>query len=305
MDVDATPFDDLVNQAEQLTAEFSAEPTFPRVERNLRQLAEVGQQLWSRTALHAPKQTSDVRASVLLGTKGYDLQKVSQKLEMLSGAKAATPVETVTESDTQGFLKSERENAILSVVEEVKKSTMEAVEKLYWERLESEWESEKLKILNSLVGQDKDASDADKSAADTAAPPPEPSANFQDEKEVGNFVSMVTKYVREKRTDQVNRLLGFISDDGCRIPGEIDRNANFKSDEIIARIALECETQGFLEESVQLYDLAGDHDQVLKLLNKLLSTVITHKLEPGSQRDRLENLSLKLAERLVGCTKPR
>ena len=63
---------DLVSQAERMTAEISGELSFPRVERNMRQLAEAGQQLWTRTARGTAsdpvgRSSSDVRASILLG----------------------------------------------------------------------------------------------------------------------------------------------------------------------------------------------------------------------------------------------
>lgn len=293
--MDTTQLDDLVNQAEQLTAEFSGEASFPRVERNLRQLAEAGQQLWARTAQHAPRQTSDVRASVLLGTKGYDLQKVTQKLDSFSNARKATPVETITESDTQGFLKNERESAILSIVEEVKKSAFDAADKNYWDRLERDWEDEKLKILNALVGPGQDASEADISLDTVLKPKPvATSFTFSTPQDEANFVSHVFRLIREKKS--VSNILGYISEDGCRIPGELDQHQT-NCEPILEKIALECEKQGFFEEAIELNDLAYKHNQVILLLNRLLSSVVSEKPSPNSKRDRLEALSLKLAER--------
>ncbi|XP_035209055.1 nuclear pore complex protein Nup93-like isoform X2 [Stegodyphus dumicola] len=152
MDVDGSGFTDLLQQAQQLTADIDGEGELLRVERNLRQIVDAGQQLWSRTTQAASKDACDIKASILLGSKGYDLPKISQKLESLSTARTFEPIEPIRETDIQGFLKNERENAMLSVIEKSKKSTFEKADNVFWETLESEWEQEKLKILNSLVG---------------------------------------------------------------------------------------------------------------------------------------------------------
>lgn len=159
MDVDGAGFSDLLQQAEQLTAEMDGDGELPRVERNLRQILDAGQQLWSRTTQSVSKDTSDVKASILLGSKGYDLPKISQKLEGLSAVKTFEPIEPIRETDIQGFLKNERENAMLSVIEESKKSTFERADRLFWETMESEWEQEKQKILNALMGPSQELLD--------------------------------------------------------------------------------------------------------------------------------------------------
>ncbi|KAI1285383.1 Nuclear pore complex protein Nup93 [Halotydeus destructor] len=287
--MDATPFDDLVNQAEQLTAEFSDESTFPRVERNLKQLAEAGQQLWSRTALHAPKQTADVRASVLLGSKGYDLQKVTQQLDTLSSSKRTAQIETVTEADTQGFLKNERENAILKIVEDVKNATIGAVEKLYWERIGNDWEEEKLRILNSLVPESDRQGDTGLSRTLAG-----PSADFKTPQEEDKFIQSIWSDIRSKKS--VDHLLGYINPSGSRMPGEIDRY-QINPDAVVEKIARKCEEEGFFEEAIRLYDLANNHTKVVKIMNRLLRDVISIKHEAGSERDRFEKLALNLAER--------
>ncbi|XP_055926335.1 nuclear pore complex protein Nup93-like [Argiope bruennichi] len=159
MDVDNTGFTDLLQQAEQLTADIDGEGELPRVERNLRQIVDAGQQLWSRTTQAVSKDTCDIKASILLGSKGYDLPKISQKIESLTTARTFEPIEPIRETDIQGFLKNERENAMLSVIEESKKATFERSDKIFWETLESEWEQEKMKILNALVGPSQELLD--------------------------------------------------------------------------------------------------------------------------------------------------
>ncbi len=59
----STTFGDLLQRAEQLTADMDSGSDLPRVERNLQQLAEAGQRLWSKTAA-LQGDGSDVQAYV-------------------------------------------------------------------------------------------------------------------------------------------------------------------------------------------------------------------------------------------------
>ena len=61
MDMDMDGFGDLVQQAEQLTADMDSGGELPRVERNLTQIMEAAQRMASRAPLGAQDST-DVRA---------------------------------------------------------------------------------------------------------------------------------------------------------------------------------------------------------------------------------------------------
>uniref|UniRef100_A0A2R5LLL6 Nuclear pore protein n=2 Tax=Ornithodoros turicata TaxID=34597 RepID=A0A2R5LLL6_9ACAR len=159
MEEDSTGFGDLLQQAQQLTADIDGYADLPRVQRNLKQILEEGQQLWARTTQLAPKDTTDVKASILLGSKGFDLPKVSQKLDSLSVAKTFEPIEPIQETDIQGFLRNERENAILSVIEESTKTTLQESDKFYWDVAFNNWQKEKQNILNSLLGSSQEVMD--------------------------------------------------------------------------------------------------------------------------------------------------
>ena len=168
-----TDFNDLLQSAEQLTSEFDRfHPTvpehgsgsdLPRVERNLRQLMDVGSQLYSKTAVGAAGSggqaigSQDVKASVLLGSKGVDLPTMANALDSLATqASKGTGFEAsdlgARDTDVAGFLKGEREAAILSVLEETRKETFEAAEKLHWESSLNQWEKTKKQILDDLTG---------------------------------------------------------------------------------------------------------------------------------------------------------
>ncbi|XP_005108355.1 nuclear pore complex protein Nup93 [Aplysia californica] len=156
MNTDTEGFGDLLQQAEQLTADMDSGTDLPHVERNLQQILEAGQRLLSR-ATPATQDNTDVQASILLGSKGFVLPKISERLEGLRAATTFEPLEPVRDTDIQGFLRNERENALLAVIEQTRKNTFEEVERRQWECMENEWEREKQKILNSLLGSGQES----------------------------------------------------------------------------------------------------------------------------------------------------
>lgn len=147
-------FSDLLHRAEQLTADVDPGTELPRIERNLTQLAEASQRLLSKTWTNVGD-SSDIKASLLLSSKGVELPKLTARLESLNATKTFEPIEPVIETDIVGFLKNERENAILATIEESKRATFDNAEKHFWTSLEDEWEREKQKILNSLLAVGK------------------------------------------------------------------------------------------------------------------------------------------------------
>ncbi len=131
----------------------------PRVERNLSQLVEAGQQLFAKTSRDLGGQ--EVKAAILLGSRGVDLPGIHQRLQSLSssaapgGPSAAAaspldPLEPLRDTDIAGFLRSERENALLSVIEETRRDTFEQVERAHWEAASAEWEAAKRDVLQAM-----------------------------------------------------------------------------------------------------------------------------------------------------------
>ena len=214
-----------------------------------------------------------------------NLDHLSQNI--LTGQKeASVSVSPDTSLNLQSFLRSEREKAILSIVEHVKKSTIEKTEQMFNENLEKDWEQEKLRILNSTFAEAADVTIL------TGAQPTDPRPDSQE------ITEKVIGLIRENKP--FSQIMGYMSEDGCRVPGTIDRSRSQRQvDTLITAVANSCENQGFLEEAVQLYDLCGNHSKALEILNSLLSTAIPEARSEGSPRDRLEALALKLAERLA------
>lgn len=159
MDIDdPNDFTSLQQQALQMTADMDTGTDLPRVERNLTQILEAGQRLLSKVG-PISQDATDVKASILLGSKGYDVPKISQKLEGLSAVRTFDSLEPVRDTDIQGFLRNERENALLAVIEQTRNNTFAEAEKRHWKSMEDEWEREKQKILNCLLGSGQDTID--------------------------------------------------------------------------------------------------------------------------------------------------
>nr|KAF6411213.1 nucleoporin 93 [Rousettus aegyptiacus] len=119
--MDPEGFGELLQQAEQLAAETEGISELPHVERNLQEIQQAGERLRSRTLTRTSQETADVKASVLLGSRGLDISHISQRLESLSAATTFEPLEPVKDTDIQGFLKNEKDNALLSAIEESRK----------------------------------------------------------------------------------------------------------------------------------------------------------------------------------------
>ncbi|ESN89906.1 hypothetical protein HELRODRAFT_91231 [Helobdella robusta] len=146
----STGFDDLLNQTHKLRAEMEIGEDFPRIERNLVQIRDAAFKMATKTPSFNAEKT-DIKAALLLSSRGYDVSKSTQKLESLNRTKTFEPLEPIKDVDIQAFLKNEYENAVLTAVEHTKKKTFEEATEAHWEMHEREWEKEKRKIMNSLV----------------------------------------------------------------------------------------------------------------------------------------------------------
>uniref|UniRef100_A0A8C6RVA8 Nuclear pore complex protein Nup93 n=1 Tax=Nannospalax galili TaxID=1026970 RepID=A0A8C6RVA8_NANGA len=155
--MDTEGFGELLQQAEQLAAETEGISELPHVERNLQEIQQAGERLRSRTLTRTSQETADVKASVLLGSRGLDISHISQRLESLSAATTFEPLEPVKDTDIQGFLKNEKDNALLSAIEESRKRTFAMAEEYHRESMLVEWEQVKQRILHTLLASGEDA----------------------------------------------------------------------------------------------------------------------------------------------------
>ena len=106
----------LLQEAEQLTVDIGGDEELPRVKRNLQQIAEAGQRLLSKTPAvqeHSNKINAYINnmtsyeyiglysSSILLSSRGYDVNKLSQRLETLNATKTLEPIEPVSHTDIE------------------------------------------------------------------------------------------------------------------------------------------------------------------------------------------------------------
>ncbi|KAF3854483.1 hypothetical protein F7725_022538 [Dissostichus mawsoni] len=148
-----------LDRAEQLAAETEAVSELPHVERNLQEIQQAGERLRSRTLTRTSQDAADVKASILLGSRGLDIFHISQRLESLSAATTFEPLEPVKDTDIQGFLKNERDNALLSAIEESRRRTFLLAEEYHRESMLVQWEQVKQRVLHTLLGAGEDALD--------------------------------------------------------------------------------------------------------------------------------------------------
>lgn len=139
----------MLQRAESLTKEKN-DCELPGVERTLHQVLQATEELHRRVTKTG---TKEIQAQILLGSKGIDLPKLNQKLQTLSASKTFEPLDIAgAETDVCTFLKNERENAILSVIEDTNRNISDSVSKQKWVNLISSWNEEKTRLLDALIG---------------------------------------------------------------------------------------------------------------------------------------------------------
>uniref|UniRef100_A0A8C9G0V8 Nuclear pore complex protein Nup93 n=1 Tax=Pavo cristatus TaxID=9049 RepID=A0A8C9G0V8_PAVCR len=145
--MDTEGFGELLQQAEQLAAETEGISELPHVERNLPELQQAGERMLTLLSTGAG------------GGMGLDISHLSQRLESLSAVTTFEPLEPVKDTDIQGFLKNEKDNALLSAIEESRKRTFAMAEEYHRESMLVEWEQVKQRILHTLLASGEDALD--------------------------------------------------------------------------------------------------------------------------------------------------
>nr|XP_022911673.1 nuclear pore complex protein Nup93-like [Onthophagus taurus] len=142
-------FSDLLFEAEKLTQEIEDASELPKVDRSLRQVLEASNELYNRVAQTGAK---DIQANLLLGSKGIDLPRIAQKLDLISSKRTFEAVQPVDDVDITACLENETRNCILSVINDEHKKCFNTISEQAWEHQMGEWKQEKLKILNAMIG---------------------------------------------------------------------------------------------------------------------------------------------------------
>ena len=162
--------------------------------------------------------------------------------------------------DLQNFLKNERENAVLSVIEEVKKSTFELVDNNYWEYMTKDWNEYKSKLLNAFAYADDDF---EKSA-------------IVDNRNLEERLKQLSETIKPNQSTGIE-----LNDIEC----------------IINQVAIDKNRLDFDEDIEFIYNLTDYHNRTIELLNNQLGSIVAESKSEGSKRERIELFTLKLAER--------
>ncbi|KAG6798255.1 nuclear pore complex protein Nup93 [Apis mellifera caucasica] len=145
-----TGFSELLRSAERLSAAIEGNEELPQVERNLRQILEASNELWSRVT-QTGTQDNQRQAYLLFGSHGVDLPQISQKLSSLSARRTFEPLDPIADTDIVSYLKNEKENAILSIIEQVHKDTFELTRIQQMEHMLGEWKQMRFEIMNAMT----------------------------------------------------------------------------------------------------------------------------------------------------------
>jgi nuclear pore complex protein Nup93 len=119
------------------------------VERSLKHILDAGHTLLGRSGGSG---AADAKASILLGSRGVDLPAIASKLGAIKDANLIAESDATAHTDIPAFLKAEREEAILGLLEETKRETVERLQARHWEAVAREWELDKARILSAVAG---------------------------------------------------------------------------------------------------------------------------------------------------------
>jgi nuclear pore complex protein Nup93 len=119
--------------------------------------------------------------------------------------------------------------------------------------------------------------------------------DYEGSREENNYFSI---YIAELalETREFELLFGKLEKNGQRKRGAIDKFLT-NTDKIISIVAMEIEMKGLFEEAIKLYDLCRQKKRVLELCNKFISPIVSEISVQNSNRDRLKQMTLSIAER--------
>lgn len=134
--------------AEKLQANAITDTGMPSVTRNIRQLLDAAENLWTKVGVPGV----EAQGNVFLCSRGVDTPQVPKQLEKLSSAATLDTLDPKPDMDVDSFVKNEVQNAILSLIESVKKSNEDFIDKRQNDTTINNWRNKKINIINSFPG---------------------------------------------------------------------------------------------------------------------------------------------------------
>ena len=150
---------------------------------------------------------------------------------------------------------------MLSVIEEVKKSTYELVDSNYWEYMSKDWNEYKSRLLSAFSQEDE-----------------------------FNQSTIVDNRNLDERLKQLN--------ESIRPNQQASSRGEMSDVECIINQVLNDKNRVDYDEDVELiYNMRDCHSRTIELLNTQLGSIVAERKVEGTKRERLELFTLKLAER--------
>lgn len=143
-----TDWNSIVMTAEKLQANAITDTGMPSVTRNIRQLLDAAENLWTKVGVPGV----EAKGNVFLCSRGVDAPQVPKQLEKLSSVGSMDTLDPKPDMDVDSFVKNEVQNAILSLIESVKKSNEDFIERRQCDATIRGWRNKKINIINSFPG---------------------------------------------------------------------------------------------------------------------------------------------------------
>ncbi|KAJ3322769.1 hypothetical protein HDU76_013803 [Blyttiomyces sp. JEL0837] len=144
------------SQQQQMMMMMDATPSrFASVSQNLADAAaggassKLGQSSSTSTTTGAPPQI-DARAAYLLANRGFDADKVTATLNLITPSATFEPIEGLYDTDVEGYLRMEHVTLITQVIEEGRNQTFKDCAERFDRTLQRDWEKAKKRIFEEL-----------------------------------------------------------------------------------------------------------------------------------------------------------
>ncbi|VVC33138.1 Nucleoporin interacting component Nup93/Nic96 [Cinara cedri] len=143
-----TDWSSLTMTAEKLQANAITDTGMPSVTRNIRQLLDAAENLWTKVGVPG----IEAQGNVFLCSRGVDAPQVPKQLEKLNSTVTLDTLDPKPDMDVDSFVKNEVQNAILSLIESVKKSNEDFLDERQKDTVNKNWKNKKINIINSFPG---------------------------------------------------------------------------------------------------------------------------------------------------------
>ncbi|RKP18403.1 hypothetical protein ROZALSC1DRAFT_29906, partial [Rozella allomycis CSF55] len=139
-------FKALLERSKSLSSQLAQPSILPCIDRNLEQIDSQTRRLFSEQTF-----PSDANAYYLLSQRGFNPEPLENDLKSLPTlAMDVEPTPTVADTDVVGFIKQQRQNLVISILEEQKCKSKERAKKIYQDAVKAHWEKIKKKTISSL-----------------------------------------------------------------------------------------------------------------------------------------------------------